>query len=120
MKIVNTIIKKRVPRKKQTNKFSIRLKHPRTISICAGLTQKQMLSSYIERLILRDSLTIGKDKKSLLEYKKKLLDEIKVEKQTINTEVKRLNALKESHISSLQKQLEEVNKFIEKWGIQST
>jgi len=114
--MVNSIIKKPVSRKKQSNRFSLRLKHPRAISICASLTKEQMLSSYLERLILRDSLTIGKDKKSLSEYKQKLLDEIKVEKQTIDTEIKRLKALKESHIFSLQKQLEEVNKFIEKMG----
>lgn len=112
MRLVDTVVKQPT-NSVQKNKFSVRFKHPRAISICSQMVKSQRLSKYLERLVLRDSLTIGDDIKSLLEFKKKLIDEIKVEKQAIDTEIKRLKALKESHILSLQSQLEGVNKIIE-------
>jgi hypothetical protein len=111
--IGTNMVIKQVTNNKQKNKFSCRLKHPRAVAICNQMKRDSKLSKYIERLILRDSLTIGTDKKSLSEYKKKLMDEIRTERNIIDTEIKRLKALKESHIYSLQQQLEHVNKLLE-------
>ena len=104
---------KQPTKKVHKNKFSVRFKHPRAIAICSKMVREQKLSKYIERLVLRDSLTIGDDKNSLNEYKNRLIDEIKIEKQAIDTEIKRLKSLRESHILSLQSQLEGVNKIME-------
>lgn len=112
MKTINTMIKQPTKRVNK-NKFSIRLRHPRAVSICNTMVKEQKLSMYLERLVLRDSLTVGNDIKSLKDYRKKLIDEIRIEKQAIDTEIKRLKSLKENHILSLQKQLEGVNKIIE-------
>ena len=108
---MHEILKKRPLQR--SSKFSFRVKHPRAIGICKELTLGKRLSSYIERLILMDSLSLPDSKEQLLKYKKRCLEQIRIEKGIYQEKKNKWKAEKTSVITDLQEKVEEINKLLE-------
>jgi len=95
-------------------KFSFRVQHPTAIKICTKLTENRALSEHIENLLLRDSLSIPDTPSGLKEYKKNILEQIRVERELANEEIRRLKENKAYKLKALVEKLENVNAQLER------